>query len=149
MPHCCNVFINWVSAVLKVHGDRVQQVKCNHFYFGQKPVLGGIPHGNALGPLLSLIYVNYMLLQIKNGSLLQLLTTLVWSAMVMIIHRLRTFWGVIYIPWLDRLLQVRSRLTWKNLVWCGFLLSLLTPSLYIYIYIYISLSTIVLKSRDR
>ena len=48
--------------------DRVQLVKCNRLSFGWGSILGGIPKGR---PFLCLIYVNDMLLQIQNGSLLQ------------------------------------------------------------------------------
>ena len=51
--------------------DCVQPVKCNHSYFDWGPVFGRIVQGSALEPLSFLIYVNDMLLQIKNGSLLQ------------------------------------------------------------------------------
>ena len=50
--------------------DHVQRIKCNHSYFGWGPILGRIPQGSALDPLF-LIYVNDMLLQIQNGSILQ------------------------------------------------------------------------------
>ena len=51
--------------------DCLQRVKCNHPYFGWGLVLGGIPQGISLGSLLFLNYVNDMLLQIQNGSILR------------------------------------------------------------------------------
>ena len=78
MSCCCNVFINWlfvysteIQWFSSYISDRVQWVKRNHLSFGWGPVLGGIPQESALGPLLLLIYVNDILLQMQNGSLLQ------------------------------------------------------------------------------
>ena len=51
--------------------DRYQRVKNVGIYSDWGTVTGGIPQGNALGPLLFLVYVNDMPLQISNGRLLQ------------------------------------------------------------------------------
>ena len=64
----CSTKIQGFSSYIS---DHVQRVKYNHSSFGWGPVLGEFPQRNALGPLLFLIYVNDMLLQTQNGSLLQ------------------------------------------------------------------------------
>jgi len=51
--------------------DRQQRVKLGDSYSDWGTVLGGIPQGSALGPLLFLIYVNDMPLQVKNEILVQ------------------------------------------------------------------------------
>ena len=74
MPCCCNVFINWVFIVLKFNGSppwSCPASKVQSLSLWLVPVLEGISQGSALGPLLFLIYVNDMLIQIQNGSLLQ------------------------------------------------------------------------------
>ena len=51
------VELQWFSDYLS---DRKQRVKCGNQYSDWGSVLGGIPQGSALGPLLFLIYVNQM-----------------------------------------------------------------------------------------
>ena len=60
--------LKWFTDYLS---DRIQRVKHGCSYSNWGPVLGGIPQGSALGPLLFLIYVNNMPLQVQHGSLLQ------------------------------------------------------------------------------
>ena len=60
--------LKWFTDYLS---DRIQKVKHGSSYSNWGPVLGGIPQGSALGPLLFSIYVNNMPLQVQHGSLLQ------------------------------------------------------------------------------
>ena len=62
------VELNWFTDYLS---QRMQRVKCGAEFSDWGPVLGGIPQGSALGPLLFLVYVNYMPLQVRHGCLLQ------------------------------------------------------------------------------
>ena len=62
------VELTWFSDYLT---HRLQRVKCGVKFSDWGPVLGGIPQGSALGPLLFLIYVNNMPLQVRNSCLLQ------------------------------------------------------------------------------
>ena len=63
-----NVELRWFTDYLS---DRMQRVKQNDRYSDWGLVLGGIPQGSALGPLLFLIYVNEMPSQVRHGCLLQ------------------------------------------------------------------------------
>ena len=71
--------LQWFSDYLS---DRKQRVKCGNRYSDWASVLGGIPQGSALGPLLLLVYVNQMPSQVSNSCLLQFAddTCLVCSA---------------------------------------------------------------------
>ena len=120
MPCCCNIFINWVFAVLKFYGSPVtsvivssKSVKCNHSYSGWEPLLGGILQGSALESLLFLIDVNDMPLQIQNGSLLQFADDTCLICYDGDHTQVKDFLSS---DWLDGLLQVRCRLMWRNLV---------------------------------
>ena len=62
------VELRWFTDYLS---GRMQRVKQNHRYSDWGLVLGGIPQGSALGPLLFLIYVNEMPSQVRHGCLLQ------------------------------------------------------------------------------
>ena len=109
----CSTEIQWVHL-----SDHVQRIKCNYSYFGWGLVLEGIPKESFLGPLLFLIYVNDMLL-IQNGSLLQFAGDTCLICYGGDHTQVKDFLSsdcMIYIPWLDGLLQVRCRLMWKNLV---------------------------------
>ena len=64
----CDVELRWFRDYLS---DRLQRVKCDNSYSEWGSVLGGIPQGSALGPLLFLVYVNDMPLQVKDGGLVQ------------------------------------------------------------------------------
>jgi len=60
--------LQWFTDYLS---GRMQRVKCGNRYSDWGPVIGGIPQGSALGPLLFLVYVNNMPSQVSNGCLLQ------------------------------------------------------------------------------
>ena len=62
------VELRWLTDYLS---GRMQRVKQNDRYSDWGLVLGGIPQGSALGPLLFLIYVNEMPSQVRHGCLLQ------------------------------------------------------------------------------
>ena len=65
----CDMELQWFRNYLN---DRLQRVvKYDNSYSEWGSVLGGIPQGSALGPLLFLVYVNSMPLQVKNGVLVQ------------------------------------------------------------------------------
>ena len=49
----------------------MQRVKCGGYVSEWGSVMGGIPQGSVLGPLLFLVYVNDMPLVVKHGCLLQ------------------------------------------------------------------------------
>ena len=59
--------LQWFANYLS---DRRQRVKRGNQFSEWGSVLGGIPQGSALGPLLVLIYVNAMPLQVSQGCLL-------------------------------------------------------------------------------
>ena len=62
------VELKWFTDYLS---QRRQRVKYGAKFSDWGSVLGGIPQGSALGPLLFLIYVNDMPLQVEHSSLLQ------------------------------------------------------------------------------
>ena len=62
------VELTWFTDYLT---QRLQRVKCGAKFSDWGSVLGGIPQGSALGPLLFLVYVNNMPLQVRHSCLLQ------------------------------------------------------------------------------
>ena len=62
------VELRWFADYLT---NRMQRVKQKDRYSDWGLVLGGIPQGSALSPLLFLVYVNEMPLQVQHGCLLQ------------------------------------------------------------------------------
>ena len=62
------VELKWFANYLT---NRMQRVKQRDRYSDWGLVLGGIPQGSALGPLLFLVYVNEMPLTVQHGCLLQ------------------------------------------------------------------------------
>ena len=62
------VELKWFANYLT---NRMQRVKQKDRYSDWGLVLGGIPQGSALGPLLFLVYVNEMPLKVQHGCLLQ------------------------------------------------------------------------------
>ena len=60
--------ISWFASYLS---DRFQRVKYCNSYSNWGMVKGGIPQGNALGPLLFLVYMNDLSSQVTGRTLLQ------------------------------------------------------------------------------
>ena len=63
-----NLGVRWFTNYLSY---RMQQVKCGSNVSEWGSVMGGIPQGSVLGPLLFLVYVNDMPLMVKHDCLLQ------------------------------------------------------------------------------
>ena len=89
--HQLGTEIQWFSSCLS---NRIYQVKYNHSYFGWGPIIGGIPQKSTLGPSY-FRFMSMLCYYSHRMAFCSLLMTLVWSAIMMIIHRLRTFWAVI------------------------------------------------------
>ena len=67
--------LNVTSTVLKWFQNylsrRIHHVKRSDQFSNWQPILGGIPQGSSLGPLLFLIYMNKLSLQVTDGLLVQ------------------------------------------------------------------------------
>ena len=69
----CGNLLNWIAAFL--HG-RSQSVRIGDTISAAVPVISGVPHGSALGPILFLLYINDLADIFNKGTKLQFIQML-------------------------------------------------------------------------